>query len=327
MANDLYNDAFPTSLVNLRSTNDAAYLSTFNSVSAHISMPPNVWPANSHLLQQLFYQSAEPTWFANLPSNVKDFEYTYRPPSATPTSSVSSSPMPSSLFGSSSIPPGPSSMITSPPGQAAAPPPVTAVKTQFVTVGPHNGPNNNSPSSPQSTSSGLSTGAKAGIGVGVALGVLALIGFLVFFLLRRRRNKKNKATTERNMAQTPAHGSNYQSLHPSYQASQQQQGYYPPPQQGQYDPNYNPNYSAGYMQQPYTQTGSPPPAQYGYYDQKVENGRSPPMTNTDSSAFVSSQPTGTSAGRSSVPAATEPSELPGRTSAEDVRPELPTGDR
>lgn len=37
---------------------------------------------------------------------------------------------------------------------------------------------------------GLSTGAKAGIGVGAALGVLLIIGLIAFFLLRRRRQKK-----------------------------------------------------------------------------------------------------------------------------------------
>jgi LPXTG-motif cell wall-anchored protein len=38
--------------------------------------------------------------------------------------------------------------------------------------------------------SGLSTGAKAGIGVGIALGALLLLGFILFFLRRRRKNRK-----------------------------------------------------------------------------------------------------------------------------------------
>lgn len=41
--------------------------------------------------------------------------------------------------------------------------------------------------------SGLSTGAKAGIGVGVAVGVLALIGILVWAILRRRKRKQSQA--------------------------------------------------------------------------------------------------------------------------------------
>jgi hypothetical protein len=47
-----------------------------------------------------------------------------------------------------------------------------------------------------SSSSGLSTGAKAGIGVGAALGVLILLAILAFFLIRRRRAKKNAAPKE-----------------------------------------------------------------------------------------------------------------------------------
>lgn len=41
-------------------------------------------------------------------------------------------------------------------------------------------------------SSGLSTGAKAGIGVGAALGAIAIIGLIAWFLLRRRKGKKDK---------------------------------------------------------------------------------------------------------------------------------------
>ena len=59
-----------------------------------------------------------------------------------------------------------------------------------------------SPSATQSASAGasksksggggLSTGAKAGIGVGAALGALLLIGVLLWFLFRRRRQSKDK---------------------------------------------------------------------------------------------------------------------------------------
>lgn len=45
---------------------------------------------------------------------------------------------------------------------------------------------------------GLSTGAKAGIGIGVAAGALAVSGLLALFFLRRRRdNKRADATTSR----------------------------------------------------------------------------------------------------------------------------------
>lgn len=40
--------------------------------------------------------------------------------------------------------------------------------------------------------SGLSSGAKAGIGVGVGVGVPAIIGFVLFFIYRRRHQKKRE---------------------------------------------------------------------------------------------------------------------------------------
>jgi len=40
---------------------------------------------------------------------------------------------------------------------------------------------------------GLSTGAKAGIGAGAGVGGLLIIGGLIYFCLRKRRNAKNKA--------------------------------------------------------------------------------------------------------------------------------------
>jgi hypothetical protein len=48
------------------------------------------------------------------------------------------------------------------------------------------------PPPPATSNSGLGTGAKAGIGAGVALGLVAVIAFLVFFLLRRRRKAASK---------------------------------------------------------------------------------------------------------------------------------------
>ena len=43
-------------------------------------------------------------------------------------------------------------------------------------------------------SSGLSTGAQAGIGVGVGVAGVALIGALIFFCLRRRKQRKGSKT-------------------------------------------------------------------------------------------------------------------------------------
>ncbi|KAK6702891.1 hypothetical protein SNK04_012785 [Fusarium graminearum] len=51
--------------------------------------------------------------------------------------------------------------------------------------------NNNS--SKSSDDEGLSTGAKAGIGAGVGVAGLIVIGGLIYFCLRKRRNAKNKA--------------------------------------------------------------------------------------------------------------------------------------
>ncbi|KAI1259765.1 acid protease [Xylariaceae sp. FL1019] len=113
--------------------------------------------------------------------------------------------------------------------------------TNSSTVTPE-GSGSGSGDSSKASSSGLSTGAKAGIGVGAAVGALAVIGALVFFCLRRRRQSSEKGTetasneTPYNPQASPA------PTHPVHGT----------PQQGYYAPVKNPGETSPAMSNAYT---------------------------------------------------------------------------
>jgi hypothetical protein len=50
---------------------------------------------------------------------------------------------------------------------------------------------------------GLSNGAKAGIGIGVAISILSIIGFIIFFILHRR--KRSASAPERSHSKESSH--------------------------------------------------------------------------------------------------------------------------
>ncbi|KAI0141818.1 aspartic peptidase domain-containing protein [Xylariaceae sp. FL1272] len=77
-----------------------------------------------------------------------------------------------------------------------------------------------------SPSSGLSTGAKAGIGVAAAIGALAVIGALVFFFLRRRRQSSEKSAETSPDAAPYNPQASPAPTHPMHGTPQQ--GYYAP---------------------------------------------------------------------------------------------------
>ncbi|KAJ8128449.1 hypothetical protein O1611_g5185 [Lasiodiplodia mahajangana] len=81
---------------------------------------------------------------------------------------------------------------------------------------------------PTSSSQGLSTGAAAGIGAGVGVAVLAILGFLIFWLLRRKYKSK-QPQQEQHQQQQP--------LPQSYQASYQN-SYHTSSELGQYGPGF-----------------------------------------------------------------------------------------
>jgi hypothetical protein len=102
-----------------------------------------------------------------------------------------------------------------------------------------NGGNNNS--------SGLSTGAQAGIGAGAGVVGLALIGALIFFCLRRRKQRKGSKTetasaNEPFVGGAPHYGTDAKANPQPYQ-DQQQYGHYQPSGMG--DQPYSPYKSPG----------------------------------------------------------------------------------
>ncbi|KAI0471187.1 hypothetical protein F4859DRAFT_484680 [Xylaria cf. heliscus] len=84
-------------------------------------------------------------------------------------------------------------------------------------------------STPTSSAQGLSTGAAAGIGAGIGVAALAILGFLIFWLLRRRYKAKQLQQPQQLQQQQPPPQ--------SYQASYQN-SFYTGSELGQYGPTF-----------------------------------------------------------------------------------------
>ena len=90
-----------------------------------------------------------------------------------------------STSSSTSTSPTSTSTSSQPPRTTTSQPTTTSTGAASTTTGSSSAIS----STPTSSPSGLSTGAKAGIGVGVALGALAILGVLIWVIMRRRRTK------------------------------------------------------------------------------------------------------------------------------------------
>ena len=92
------------------------------------------------------------------------------------------------------------------PGSAA-----TSTSTRSPSLTSSSSSTSPSSSTPSSGGSGLSTGAAVGIGVGCGLAALLFLGLIIFFLMRRRKSKRNVNASGVEQKPLNQEGSPYQS--------------------------------------------------------------------------------------------------------------------